>query len=84
MSDNKNIVCNEFDCCDEIGFKIVCGSCHEVYYDLKLSDPTCPNCNTVYSKAVVNKRRPADDMYMFDDNDNEEDEDILDDLDIGL
>ncbi len=83
MSENKNIICNEFDGCDEIGFKVTCGSCHEVYYDLKLVDPTCPNCHTLHSKASAVKRRPSEEAYVFDDSDDEE-EDTLDDLDLSL
>lgn len=82
---------NELDCEGDLGFKVSCGSCHETFYDLKHADPTCPGCNSLYSKTSVNKRRSTEHTEIFDETKDEDDvlqqhEDILleDDFDLSI
>ena len=76
----QSYVKNELDCEGELGFKVSCGACHEIFYDLKHADPTCPGCNALYSKTSVNKRRSTEHTEIFeekDENDTLHHDDIL-------
>lgn len=73
----------------KIGLETVCYSCGTRFYDLGKADPTCPSCDTQYSKSmrVVKKAHVAaeffadDDLDVLADDDTDTDADDIEEFD---
>lgn len=46
---------NEFQ--EELGRRMLCTACSVQFYDLGKADPSCPGCNTQYSKMQKSKTK---------------------------
>lgn len=41
------------------GYSVTCKACHAPFYDLGKNDPTCPHCQTPYSKSMKSKAKSS-------------------------